>query len=76
MSNNDSDAELCKKINSIMDEFEKKIEKETGCSIEGTAICFTGKGNDYQLSIHTGPYENINVMEGKTVDLDVDYSKN
>ncbi|WP_459202051.1 hypothetical protein [Methanococcus sp. CF] len=72
MSNNDMDNEVCKKIDSLIDKFEERIEKETGCTVEGFGICFTIKGNDYQHTIHTGPYENIEVMGGKTVDVTIE----
>ncbi|WP_237698181.1 hypothetical protein [Methanococcus maripaludis] len=76
LSNDDNDAVVCKKIDSIMDEFEERIEKETGCTVEGTAVLFKVRpDDDTAIAIHTGPYENINVMEGKPEFLNVDYPK-
>ncbi|WP_459202052.1 hypothetical protein [Methanococcus sp. CF] len=76
MSEIENKHETCKKINSIMTEFEKTVEKETGCTIEGTAVLFkVHPGDETSIAIHTGPYENVNVMEGNPEFLNVDYSK-
>jgi len=67
------DKELCKKIDKYMEELRKRVEKETGCKIEGMAICFTGKGKVDQISIHSGVYSELNVMEGKINNWDINY---